>query len=43
MHPKSPSPLRWRMIGLAFWATAINYLDRQTLWWRRPLYPSSFT
>src|SRR3982751_2851823 len=25
------SPLRWRMIGLAFWATAINYLDRQTL------------
>jgi ACS family hexuronate transporter-like MFS transporter len=23
--------LRWRMIGLAFWATAINYLDRQTL------------
>jgi MFS transporter, ACS family, hexuronate transporter len=26
-----PSPLRWRMIGLAFWATAINYLDRQTL------------
>src|SRR5881227_3025610 len=28
MHP---NPLRWRMIGLAFWATAINYLDRQTL------------
>jgi ACS family hexuronate transporter-like MFS transporter len=25
------SPLRWRMISLAFWATAINYLDRQTL------------
>src|ERR1035438_8218187 len=25
------SPLRWRMIGLAFFATAINYLDRQTL------------
>lgn len=25
------SPLRWRMIWLAFWATAINYLDRQTL------------
>src|SRR5271157_5640231 len=27
----SPSPLRWRMISLAFWATVINYLDRQTL------------
>jgi ACS family hexuronate transporter-like MFS transporter len=25
------SPLRWRMISLAFWATAINYLDRQAL------------
>src|SRR3954451_11172393 len=35
MHPGTrrdvSSPLRWRMIGLAFWATAINYLDRQTL------------
>ena len=27
----TPSPLRWRMIALAFWATVINYLDRQTL------------
>src|SRR5215468_1076546 len=27
----SPSPLRWRMISLAFLATVINYLDRQTL------------
>ncbi len=22
---------RWLMISLAFWATVINYLDRQTL------------
>ncbi|MGA2268635.1 MAG: MFS transporter [Bryobacteraceae bacterium] len=28
---QSPSPLRWRMISLAFWATVVNYLDRQTL------------
>jgi len=27
----NPSPLRWRMIGLCFWATVINYLDRQAL------------
>ncbi len=27
----SPSPRRWLMISLAFWATAINYLDRQAL------------
>jgi ACS family hexuronate transporter-like MFS transporter len=27
----NPSPLRWRMIALAFLATMINYLDRQTL------------
>ena len=26
-----PSKLRWRMIALCFWATVINYLDRQTL------------
>jgi len=26
-----PSPLRWGMITLALLATAINYLDRQTL------------
>ena len=25
------SRLRWLMIGLVFWATVINYLDRQTL------------
>ena len=25
------SPLRWLMISLAFFATLINYLDRQTL------------
>src|SRR5690349_9924134 len=29
--PMTPSPLRWRMISLAFWATVVNYLDRQTL------------
>ncbi len=28
MHP---SPRRWLMISFAFWATVINYLDRQTL------------
>jgi ACS family hexuronate transporter-like MFS transporter len=27
----NPSPRRWIMISFAFWATAINYLDRQTL------------
>jgi ACS family hexuronate transporter-like MFS transporter len=26
-----PSPRRWLMISFAFWATLINYLDRQTL------------
>lgn len=26
-----PSSRRWLMISLAFWATVINYLDRQTL------------
>lgn len=26
-----PSRWRWFMIGLVFWATVINYLDRQTL------------
>jgi MFS transporter, ACS family, hexuronate transporter len=25
------SPLRWLMIGLVFWATMINYMDRQAL------------
>jgi len=28
---RSPSPVRWVMIGFAFLATVINYLDRQTL------------
>ena len=27
----SPRPQRWLMISLAFFATVINYLDRQTL------------
>ncbi|HXS96928.1 MAG TPA: MFS transporter [Candidatus Limnocylindrales bacterium] len=27
----TPSPRRWLMITLVFWATVINYLDRQTL------------
>src|SRR6476646_11353362 len=27
----SPPRLRWLMIALVFWATVINYLDRQTL------------
>ncbi len=27
----TPSPRRWLMISLAFWATVINYLDRQAL------------
>ncbi|SPE37691.1 Major facilitator superfamily MFS_1 [Candidatus Sulfopaludibacter sp. SbA3] len=27
----NPSRRRWLMIALAFWATVINYLDRQTL------------
>ena len=29
--PETVSGRRWLMISLAFWATAINYLDRQTL------------
>jgi MFS transporter, ACS family, hexuronate transporter len=37
-----PSPLRWRMIGLAFWATAINYLDRQTLSVAAPMLSERF-
>lgn len=28
---RQPSPLRWMMISLAFAATVVNYLDRQTL------------
>jgi ACS family hexuronate transporter-like MFS transporter len=27
----NPSPRRWLMISFAFWATVINYMDRQTL------------
>jgi MFS transporter, ACS family, aldohexuronate transporter len=27
----APLPGRWLMISFAFWATVINYLDRQTL------------
>jgi MFS transporter, ACS family, hexuronate transporter len=38
----NPSPLRWRMIGLAFWATAINYLDRQTLSVAAPVLTEQF-
>ena len=30
-------PKRWLMIGLAFFATVINYLDRQTLSVMAPL------
>ena len=36
------SPLRWRMISLAFWATLINYLDRQTLSVAAPLLQERF-
>ncbi len=31
MSEAKPSSWRWFMIGLVFWATVINYLDRQTL------------
>jgi ACS family hexuronate transporter-like MFS transporter len=37
-----PSKLRWLMIGLAFLATAINYLDRQTLSVVAPLLKQQF-
>jgi MFS transporter, ACS family, hexuronate transporter len=30
-EPPAPRRARWLMIGLVFWATVINYLDRQTL------------
>jgi MFS transporter, ACS family, hexuronate transporter len=36
------SPLRWRMIGLAFFATVINYLDRQTLSVAAPILREQF-
>jgi sugar phosphate permease len=31
MKPTDPSPVRWVMVAPVFLATAINYLDRQTL------------
>ncbi len=37
-----PSPLRWRMISLAFLATVINYLDRQTLSVAAPILREQF-
>src|SRR5215831_7868635 len=37
-----PSPLRWRMISLAFVATVINYLDRQTLSVAAPVLQEKF-
>ena len=36
------SPLRWRMISLAFFATVINYLDRQTLSVAAPILREQF-
>src|SRR3954468_24880353 len=36
------SPLRWRMISLAFFATVINYLDRQTLSVAAPILRDQF-
>src|SRR5215467_9639990 len=36
------SPLRWRMISLAFLATMINYLDRQTLSVAAPVLQEKF-
>src|SRR3954463_6794354 len=36
------SPLRWRMISLAFFATVINYLDRQTLSVAAPILRDEF-
>jgi len=37
-----PSPLRWLMIALAFLATVINYLDRQTLSVVAPILSAEF-
>lgn len=37
-----PSRLRWVMIGFAFFATVINYLDRQTLSVTAPLLKEEF-
>ncbi len=36
------SPKRWLMISLAFWATVINYLDRQTLSVAAPVLRAQF-
>jgi ACS family hexuronate transporter-like MFS transporter len=38
----NPSPRRWLMIGFAFWATVINYMDRQTLSVAAPLLREQF-
>lgn len=38
----TPSPRRWVMISLAFWATAINYLDRQALSVAAPILREQF-
>src|SRR5258707_14511269 len=37
-----PSPRRWLMIAFAFWATVINYLDRQTLSGAAPVLREQF-
>ncbi|HYM13256.1 MAG TPA: MFS transporter [Bryobacterales bacterium] len=42
MTDASPPRLRWLMISLAFWATVINYLDRQTLSVVAPLLREQF-
>jgi ACS family hexuronate transporter-like MFS transporter len=39
MHP---FPGRWLMISFAFWATVINYLDRQTLSVAAPAFREQF-
>ena len=41
-EPQAVSPLRWRMISLAFFATMINYLDRQTLSVAAPILREQF-
>ncbi len=38
----NPSPRRWLMISFAFWATVINYMDRQTLSVAAPLLREQF-
>lgn len=39
----SPSPKRWLMISLVFWATVINYLDRQALSVAAPVLREQFS